>query len=97
VHPEVSAARARVAALSRCVNTGERDADDPAINDARRELNAANLEAAVLKALAKAPQPTDEQLQRIAQVLLAGGAPANRKAVVAERVAELDGGGDHAA
>jgi hypothetical protein len=51
-----------------------RSDDDPEVVIVRRDLNAANLEAAVLRALAKAPRPSDEQLQRVAALLLAGAA-----------------------
>jgi hypothetical protein len=75
--------------------------DHPKIAEAKRDLNAANLEAAVLKALRKAPRPSDEQLQRIASLLLAGAStsppPPDRKAVIADRIAELGGGGSDAA
>ena len=68
MHPEVSKARARRAGLH------ARPLDDPELVDAQRDLNAAKLQAAVLKALAAAPKPTDEQLQHVATLLLAGGA-----------------------
>jgi hypothetical protein len=72
VHPQVSKARARVAALSRCVNTGERSADDPVITSAKAELAAANLQSYVERVLATAPPLTDEQRDRIAAILRGG-------------------------
>ena len=65
--------KARVAAIARTISAGERPADDAEYVEAKRDLNTANLEAAVLKCLAKAPKPTDEQLSRIAGLLRAGG------------------------
>jgi hypothetical protein len=70
---EVSQARGRVAGLGRTIKTGERQPDDPDYIEACRDLNAANLKAAVLKALAKAPPPSDRQLDAIAALLRAGG------------------------
>jgi hypothetical protein len=63
--------RALIGAYSR-----SRDANDPALVAARQNLAALQLERAVHKALAKSPRPTDEQLQRIAGLLLAGGGAA---------------------
>jgi len=48
--------------------------DDPALIGKRRELAALKLERAVRRALAAAPAPTEQQCQRIAALLLAGGA-----------------------
>jgi predicted negative regulator of RcsB-dependent stress response len=94
--PAVAHQRARIARL-----TQSYPPDHPKLAEAKRDFNAASLEAAVLKALQKAPRPTDSQLQRIASLLLAGATTStpqvDRKTVVAERVAELDCGGDHAA
>lgn len=80
MHPQVSKARASVAALSRCVRNGERPADDPDLVTARRDLNAARLESYIEKVLAQAPPLSDEQRNRLAELLrparreLAGGA-----------------------
>ena len=104
--PAVAHHRAKIAALSR-----DRLPDDPELVAARQNLAALRLEEHVCKVLAAAPRPTDEQLQRIAALLRAGGgaspptpapqpasggsaAPSKgREAAVAERIAELDGGG----
>jgi len=59
----------RVAALSR-----SRPTDDPEFVDAQRDLAAAKLERAVRNALDSAPSLTDAQAQRIAALLLTGGA-----------------------
>jgi hypothetical protein len=66
----------------------------------RQNLAALRLEQAVRKTLATAPRPSDEQLQRIAALLRAGGGASpqpDHQAVVADRLAELEGGGDNAA
>lgn len=65
--------RARVAALSRCVKSGERAPDDPELQDAKRNLRALRLEDHVQKVIAEAPPLTPEQRDRIA-VILRGGA-----------------------
>ena len=56
-----------------CVKNGERPADDLALLQARQNLKALRLEEHVRKMLAAAPRPSDEQLQRVAALLLAGG------------------------
>jgi hypothetical protein len=56
--------RARVAALSR-----SREADDPELVGARRDLAAANIEAAIERYVASAPPLTEEQADRIAALL----------------------------
>jgi hypothetical protein len=48
--------------------------DGPEAQQARRNLAALGLEEHVLKVLAAAPRPSDEQLQHIAAILLSGGA-----------------------
>jgi len=67
VHPQVSKARARVAALSRCVSNGERTPDE--LTQARSELATANIAAYVDKILSAAPPLTDEQRTRLAELL----------------------------
>jgi hypothetical protein len=70
--PEASpvlSARGQVAALSR-----SRADDDPEYVAARQNLTALQLERHVRKVLANAPRPSDERLQRIAAILLSGGA-----------------------
>ncbi len=76
MHPEVSKARARVGALSRCVKTGERSPDDPAVVNAKTDLAAANIAAYVEKVLSGAPPLSNDQRERIAALLRAGGAAA---------------------
>jgi len=61
--------RGRVVGLSR-----SRTDDDPEYTSARQNLAALRLEQHVRDALAKAPRPTDAQLQRIAAILMAGSA-----------------------
>jgi len=63
--------KATVAALSR-----SRSADDPDLIEARRNLRAEVLAAHVEKSLATAPPLTDAQRQRIARLLIGGGAHA---------------------
>lgn len=69
--PEVSSTRGRVAALSRAVRNGERSQSD--LTQARRDHRAAVTYEYVRKAVSEAPPMTDEQCQRIAALLLAGG------------------------
>lgn len=57
-------ARARIAALSR-----SREADDPELLDARRDLRTAQLEAHIRKVVDGAPPLTTEQRQRLALIL----------------------------
>jgi hypothetical protein len=66
--PTVAHHRARIAALSR-----DRRPDDPDLLDARQKLRAEMLAEHVKRAVAKLPPLTDEQCQRIAGLLLAGG------------------------
>lgn len=68
--PVARTERARIASLSR-----SRDADDPELVEARRNLRAATLESHIARVLAEAPPLTDEQRVRLAG-LLAGGASA---------------------
>lgn len=60
--------RARVAALSR-----SRDADDPDLTTALRDLSAARLEEHIRRVVTQAPPLTDEQRRDLA-ALLTGGA-----------------------
>lgn len=64
MHSQVSKARARVAALSR-TDAG----DDDRRTEARRDLNAAKIEAYIEKLLATAPPISDEQRTRLAALL----------------------------
>lgn len=63
--------RARVASLTR-----SRQSDDPELVEARRNLRALRLEEYVTRVVAEAPPLTDEQRERIAALLRAGGASA---------------------
>lgn len=63
--------RAKVASLSR-----SRRANDPELIDARRNLKAARLEDYVNKVVAEAPELSNEQLDKIAGLLRAGGGAA---------------------
>jgi hypothetical protein len=56
--------RARIAALTR-----SRQADDPELVAARRNLKAMRLEEHVARVLAEAPPLTDEQRTRLAELL----------------------------
>jgi hypothetical protein len=94
VDPQVSKTRARVAALSRGVRAGERTPDE--LDNAKRDLAAANLEQYVRQAVAACPILTREQIDRVAAILRGGGGD-DRKVAVQARIAELDSGGDHAA
>jgi hypothetical protein len=71
VHPQVSKARARHAAVSRGVRAGERTADE--LLETKRDLVAANLEQYVSQAVASCPALTREQIDRVAAILRAGG------------------------
>lgn len=89
--PAVAHHRARVAAMSRAVRNGERPAAD--LDRAKRDFNAAKIADYIRRALAEAPPLTDEQRVRLADLLRpARKIASSRAAVVAERVAELDGG-----
>lgn len=63
--------RARVASLTR-----SRKADDPELVEARRNMRALKLEEYVLRVVDEAPPLTNEQRERIAALLRAGGASA---------------------
>ena len=69
--PPVTHLRARVAALSRCVITGEREPDDPELTEARRDLRAIRLEEHVAETLAGWPPLTGPQINRVAGLLRA--------------------------
>jgi hypothetical protein len=78
--PTWQSERAKIAALTRGIRAGERDADDPELDEAYRNFHALRLEEHVRKVLAEAPRPTDERLQSIAAMLLAGSRPADADA-----------------
>jgi hypothetical protein len=62
--------RARIAGMSSRPN---RPPNDPELVEARRNLRALRLEDHVRKVLAGAPPLTDDQRERIAELLRAGG------------------------
>lgn len=66
--PPVAHYRAKVAALSR-----DRKPDDPVFIEAKRNLRAEKLAEHVKRVVAELPPLSDEQCQRIAGLLLAGG------------------------
>ena len=70
--PEVTRLRARVAALTRAVNNGERAADDPVLEDCRRQLAEVRLTQYVEQIVARWPRPSDEVIDKIAGLLRAG-------------------------
>jgi hypothetical protein len=61
--------RSQIAVISRAIKRGERPADDPALDDAKRDFTAARLEQHIEKALAAAPPLSDEQRTRLAELL----------------------------
>lgn len=75
------------AAVARAVLHRDRGAE----NVARRELAEAKIADYVEKALSAAPPLTDEQRSRLVELLRPIGRH-DRSSVVAERIAELDGG-----
>jgi hypothetical protein len=72
--PEKTRLRARVAALTRAVNNGERPAGDPALEDCRRELAALRLTEFVEETVRNWPKLSDEQLDKITGLLRTGRA-----------------------
>lgn len=95
ISPAVAKSRAHLAALHRGVRAGERPESD--LIDAQRDHVAAKLSDLIERALAEAPPLTVEQRVGLAELFQPARESAHRQAVVAERIAELDGGGDHAA
>jgi len=70
--PTVAHHRARKAGLTRCVNNGERQPDDPEFIDATRELAAAQIANYIRKITAAAPPLSDEQRHQISALLRVG-------------------------
>jgi hypothetical protein len=66
--------------------------DHPETIEARRTFREERTAAYIEKVLAEAPPLTDEQRTRLAELLRPARQPAGRRAVVAERTTELDGG-----
>ncbi len=90
MHPEVSRARATVAALSRCVRSGERSPAELLV--AKQKLEQAKNSAVIDKLVAEAPKLTSEQRAKLAELLRPVRVTANRKTVVESRIADMDGG-----
>lgn len=65
--------RARIASLTRAIRAGERPADDPELEDARRNLRAERLAEHVKKVVDGWPKLTDAQLNDVAALLRIGG------------------------
>ena len=68
--------RAQIAAIKRGIRAGEREADDPQLETAYRNLREKRLAEHIEHVLALAPPLTAEQRDRIALILTAGGAGA---------------------
>jgi len=65
---------ARIAGLSRSVRNGERPADDPELDNCRRDLAALRLAASIRETVDNWPRLTDEQIDGIVVLLRAGRA-----------------------
>jgi hypothetical protein len=74
ISPAVARKRAKVAGLSVGVRTGKRRPDDAELQAAYGDLAYERLTEHAERVIAEWPQPTPEQLSRIAALLLAGGA-----------------------
>lgn len=70
--PRSAHLRGRIAGLSRAVRNGERPANDPELDDCRRQLAAIKLAAAAEDIVANWPRLPDEQIDRIAALLRTG-------------------------
>ncbi|WP_029108544.1 hypothetical protein [Mycobacterium sp. URHD0025] len=60
---------ARVAGLTRAIKAGERPADSPELDNAKRDLNAARIAAFIERQLAQAPPLTQAQRDQLAELL----------------------------
>lgn len=67
MHPEVSKARASVAAITRCVRNGERSPDELLV--AKDRLEQAKVSATIDKLISDAPPLTEQQRTRLAELL----------------------------
>jgi hypothetical protein len=72
ISPTIAHKRARVASLSYAVRSGSRPQSD--LDDAKKDLAYQGLAEHAARVVTGWPQPTDEQLQRIAAILRSGGA-----------------------
>ena len=90
ISPAAAHHRASIGALTRAIRAGERLPDDPALVDAKRGLAEAKISDYIEKVLAQAPPLTDEQRIRLAEMLRPARQP-DRKAVIDERIADMDG------
>ncbi|QFS91146.1 hypothetical protein FIV07_10310 [Mycobacterium sp. THAF192] len=88
--PAVYHYRARVGALTRAVRNGE--CAEGELTAAKRDLAAAKIANYVDRVLSEAPPLSDDQRNRLAELLRPVRRPADRTSVVADRLAELDGG-----
>jgi hypothetical protein len=73
ISPALAHRRGRFAALSRAVKNGERPSDDPDFIAAGHDLAYEGLAEHAARVVAQWPTPTNEQLQRVAAILRAGG------------------------
>jgi hypothetical protein len=73
--PAAAHHRARIAAIERCVKSGERRSNDPELIEARRNLRAERLADHVKSVVDQAPRLTREQIERIAAILRGGDVP----------------------
>jgi hypothetical protein len=69
ISKDVAHHRAKIAALSRCIAVGEREANDPELQDAYRGLAAAKIFDYIERVLAEAPELTDAQRAPLAELL----------------------------
>ncbi len=87
ISPESRSARARLA-----YSTRQHGTTAEPTTGARRDYAAARLADYIRDTLEKAPPLTDEQRAKLAELLRPVRRPRGRSAVVADRLAELDGG-----
>lgn len=88
ISPNLAQHRGKVAGLTRSVRNGERPQSD--LIAAKRDYTEAKTADYIEKVLSSAPPLTDEQRIRLAELLRPVHAP--RGAVIADKLAQLDGG-----
>ena len=76
ISPATAHYRGKIAALSRCVSAGERQADDQELEEARRGLIEAKATDYIQRLLDAAPPLTQQQRAKLAELL----APVRRTA-----------------